>query len=100
MNLKMQTGSHVIFVNFGENEIKYSLKAVDSLRNEGIRAELYPDSDKLKKQFKYADQKGASHVVTAGPSEIERSEYRIKNLETGEQADLSYDKMKDLLLNL
>ncbi|HAW51904.1 MAG TPA: histidine--tRNA ligase [Flavobacteriales bacterium] len=91
-------GKHVVFVNFGENEVKYSIDAVNSLRQAGVRSELYPDADKLKKQFKYADQKGASHVVTAGEAEIEKKEYRVKDLKTGEQWELSFDKMKNLLL--
>ena len=85
-------------MNFGGKETEYALNAVNLLRAVGIRSELYPDFDKLKKQFKYADQKGASHVVTAGASEISKLEYRVKNLKTGEQQDLSFDEMRKLLL--
>ena len=44
----------VIFINFGEEEAMYALKAIQKLRDEGIAAELYPDYTTMKKQMKYA----------------------------------------------
>src|SRR5690554_7086817 len=43
--------SKAIFANFGDNEALYSLKAVKTLRENGIKTELYPDNTKLGKQF-------------------------------------------------
>ncbi|MEQ9063569.1 MAG: histidine--tRNA ligase [Vicingaceae bacterium] len=87
----------VVFINFGNKELDYSLKALDKLRSAGIRAEIYPDPDKLKKQFKYADNKGASHVVTAGELEITKSMYTLKDLKTGEQEHLNMEGLINTL---
>jgi len=61
--------SKVMFVNFGEEEEKFCLKLVQEIRKEGISAELYPDSVKMKKQMKYADQKSIPAVVLIGQDE-------------------------------
>ena len=94
---QLKPNRHVVFVNFGAKEAQYSMKALSSLRTEGITAELYPDADKLKKQFKYADQKGASHVITAGASEMEKGIFGLKDLRTGNQEE--YD-LKGLIQHL
>lgn len=52
----------VLCINFGEVEAMASMKMVTSLRALGIRAELYPDTAKMKKQMSYADRKGIPMV--------------------------------------
>ena len=52
----------VIFMNFGDAEAKQSLKYVMQLRKEGISAELYPESSKMKKQMTYANGKNTIHI--------------------------------------
>lgn len=88
---------HVVFVNFGPSEAKYCMEALDVLRSEGIPSEIYPEADKLKKQFRYADQKGASHVVTAGESEMKAGLFGLKDMRTGEQKNLN---MEDLIIQM
>src|SRR5690606_26815761 len=39
--------TRVIFLNFGEEEALYALKAIQKLREAGIAAELYPDDAKM-----------------------------------------------------
>ena len=51
----------------------------------GVRVEVYPEPDKLGKQFKYAAAKAIPFAAILGGDEIARGEVTIKNLKTGEQ---------------
>src|SRR5690554_8006808 len=48
-----------LFINFGEKEADFALPILQKLRNASVPSEMYPESAKLKKQFKYADDKNA-----------------------------------------
>jgi histidyl-tRNA synthetase len=87
----------VLFINFGEEEALYGLKAVQKLRNEGIAAELYPDSAKMKKQMNYAHKRDIPFVVLAGSEEIKFQVYGLKNMVSGEQEKVSMDILMELL---
>lgn len=70
-----------------------------SLRQAGINTELYPDPNiKLDKQLKYASQKGIPYVAILGPEEVEKNLVTLKNLSTGEQTQLTPDKLISCLL--
>jgi len=75
----------VLFLNFGEEEALYALKAIKQLRNQGINADLYPDNAKMKKQMKYANTRQISYVVMAGDDEVQSAKYTLKNMESGAQ---------------
>ncbi|MEH6658341.1 histidine--tRNA ligase [Leeuwenhoekiella marinoflava] len=84
-------GTRLLFINFGENESLYCLKAVQSLREAGITAELYPDAAKMKKQMSHADKRNIQFVVLAGTQEMEEGVYTLKNMKSGEQQRVSID---------
>ena len=50
-----------------------------------LRVEVYPEPDKLGKQFKYAASRGIPFVALAGESELAAGQVAIKNLATGQQ---------------
>ena len=79
------TTSQVLFINFGQAETAYCMPIVAQVRQAGIRAELYPDSAKMKKQMSYANAKQIPFVVLAGESEMAAGKVTLKNMETGEQ---------------
>jgi histidyl-tRNA synthetase len=79
------TGTTVMFVNFGGKELDYSLRLLNSLHQEGVNSELYPDTAKMKKQMSYADSKHIPFVAMAGDEEIKNNEVTIKNMMSGEQ---------------
>ncbi len=87
----------VLFINFGEQEALYCLKAVQKLREAGIAAELYPDAAKMKKQMIYANKREIPFVILAGPEEIKLQLYGFKNMKTGEQEKVSLDKLMEIL---
>lgn len=66
-----------------------TLKVAQQLREAGINTELYPDpSDKLDKQFKYADKKGIPFAIIIGQDEADQNVVTLKNLSTRDQQAL------------
>lgn len=83
----------VLFVNFGEKEAGYCLGLLAQLRANEISSELYPDSAKMKKQMKYANEKGARKVVMIGETEMAENKLTVKDMETGEQSKLTIEQL-------
>ncbi len=85
--------TQVLMANFGESECLYTLPVLASLRAAGIRAELYPDATKLKKQFSYADERKIAFVAMAGENEINEGKINIKNMQNGQQDTVGKDEV-------
>ena len=83
----------VLFVNFGEEEGAQSLQYVMKLRANGIPAEIYPDSTKMKKQMSYANDKNVAYVAMVGETELANGTIALKCMETGEQENLTIDEV-------
>ena len=83
----------VLFVNFGEKEADYILPILAKVRTEGIRAEIYPDSAKMKKQMSYANAKNIPFVAIVGENEMNEGKAMLKNMETGEQNLVSAEEL-------
>lgn len=86
-------GTQLLFVNFGEKEAEYSLPILFKARTAGIRAEIYPDSAKMKKQMSYANSKMIPFVAIVGENEMNEGKVTLKNMTTGEQSLLSPDEL-------
>ena len=78
--------TQLLFVNFGDKEAAYCLPILSQARNAGIRAEIYPDSAKMKKQMSYANDKNIPFVAIVGENEMNEGKLTLKNMTTGEQA--------------
>ncbi len=78
-------GTQVLFFNLGENECIKAFELVQELRQKGIRSELYHESTKFDKQFKYAEKKNIPFVVIIGNNELQAGTCNIKNIVTGQQ---------------
>jgi len=85
--------TQLLFANFGESEEKYCLHVLQKVRVAGINAELYPEAGKMKKQFKYADDKKIPFVAVVGADEIKNNTIALKNMMTGEQQNLTTEAM-------
>ncbi|MDT8417980.1 MAG: histidine--tRNA ligase [Lutibacter sp.] len=75
----------VLFINFGDTEAAFCMKALVELRKNNIKSELYPDSAKLKKQMNYANKREIPYAVMVGADEIKKNVYTLKNMQSGEQ---------------
>lgn len=78
-------GTQLLFVNFGEAEAAYVLPVLMQAREAGIRAEIYPDNAKMKKQMGYANSKNIPFVALVGETEMNEGKVTLKNMTTGEQ---------------
>lgn len=87
----------VLFANFGETEQTYCLQIAAQLRAAGINCEVYPDAAKMKKQFEYADKKKIPFVCIIGSQEMEKGEFGLKNMLSGEQQQVSTETLIQLL---
>src|SRR5205823_12651682 len=69
----------VMITIWSEDSVGESFALATELRNEGLRVDLYPEADKLGKQFKYASSRGIPFVLILGDDERAHGEVEIKN---------------------
>ena len=89
--------TEVIFLNFGPKEERYCLPYLQQLRRNGINAEIYPDSAKLQKQMKYADQRGIPVVVMAGEDEMNNKCFTVKFMKEGRQEKVAAENLIEII---
>ncbi|MDH3322922.1 MAG: histidine--tRNA ligase, partial [Flavobacteriaceae bacterium] len=89
----------IMFVNFGDQEALYSMKAITELREHQVKAELYPDKAKMKKQMNYANKREIPFVILVGEEEVNNDSYTLKNMETGAQITCDMDELIRLMTN-
>ncbi|WP_289045239.1 histidine--tRNA ligase [uncultured Olleya sp.] len=85
--------TEVLFINFGEKESLFSLKAIKALREQNINAELYPDNAKMKKQMNYANKRNIPFVVLVGEEELKNNQFTLKNMISGNQDKIDLQTM-------
>ena len=90
--------TQVMFVHFGEKEAAYLLPVMAQVRAAGIRAELYPEAAKMKKQMGYADAKKIPFVALVGENEMAEGTINLKNMQSGEQESVGRDELIERLL--
>ena len=78
-------GTQLLFINFGEKEAAFSMGILSKARAAGIRAEIFPDAAKMKKQMSYANVKNIPFVAIVGENEMNEGKAMLKNMESGEQ---------------
>jgi len=83
----------LLFVNFGEAEVKHIIPILGHLRKHGIASELYPEQAKMKKQMAYADKRGIPFVALVGEQEVKDGVVTLKEMETGKQERLGPEEL-------
>ncbi len=81
----LDTALDVLCLNFGKMESLIGLKLVNALRDQGLRADLYPADTKMQKQMKYADKRDVPYVILLGEKELSEGIFVVKNMKSGEQ---------------
>jgi histidyl-tRNA synthetase len=77
--------AEVMVTIWNEESIGDSLRIASDLRATGLRVDVYPEADKLGKQFKYASSRDIRFVIVLGDDERARGEVTIKDMRSGEQ---------------
>ena len=92
-------GTQLLFVNFGAAEASYCLPVLAKAREAGIRAEIYPDAAKMKKQMSYANAKEIPFVAIVGENEMKEGKVMLKNMVSGEQNLVSAEELVKVVMN-
>ena len=92
---EVQAGTKAIFFNMGESESNYAFTVMQQLRSKGISCELYHEFVKINKQFSYAEKKKIKYAIIIGSKEIEQKYCLIKDLSTGLQEVVVFEKIFD-----
>ena len=89
----LQNQTKAVFFNLGEKECMFAYKYVKQLRNAGIACEIFPDMQKIDKQFKYAERKKIPFAIIIGSHEMEKGIGQVKDLTTGTQKEIELDHL-------
>ena len=90
-------GTQLLFINFGQCEAAFCLSILAKARAAGIRAEIYPDNSKMKKQMGYANAKNIPFVALVGENEMNEGKVTLKDMATGEQRLVTPEELVEAL---
>lgn len=85
----------VLFVNLGADEEAASLKVLESMRDAGISAEIYPEAGKMKKQMEYANRRNIPYVAIIGSNELAEGKITLKDMRNGSQTSVVADSIAE-----
>ncbi len=74
-----------------------AIALAQSLREEGLRVQLYGEQKKFKQKMTYADKLGVPFVVLLGEDELAQGKCSVKNMTTGEQVTVTADQAAQLM---
>lgn len=95
--MELGASTRLLFANFGEREALHCLQLLRQVRAAGIAAELYPDTVKMAKQFKYADDRSIPYVAIIGENELKQGIINVKDMRSGEQKAVKENELIDLI---
>jgi len=92
--------AQILVTVFDDTFRQESAQITQQLRQAGISTELYTQSAKLGKQFKYAGRRGIPYVIVIGEEESAKQQINLKDMQTGEQQTLTIeDAVKQIKLS-
>ena len=89
----LQISTQVLFLNLGEAASEAAFNLLGQLRATAVRGELYPEHQKIDRQFKYAEKKKIPFVVTVGDEELKNRLARIKDIRSGTSITVSWEEL-------
>ena len=75
-----------------------AIALAESLRQHGIRIQLYAEQKKFKQKMSYADKLGVPYAVLLGEDEIAQGKCSVKNMVTGEQITVTPQEAAEEIL--
>ena len=70
-----------------------SMRVASSMRSKGHSVDLVLEDKRMKWVFKHAERVGAGRLVMVMPEEWSKGKVRIKELDSGEESDVSFDEL-------
>jgi histidyl-tRNA synthetase len=89
----VQKGSKALFFHMGETESLFAFGKMQQLREKGVSCEMYHEFAKIAKQFSYAEKKNIEFIIIIGSKEIEQQHCLVKNLSSGLQEVVEFEKL-------
>ncbi len=89
----------ILFVTFDEGSHLFAFEIAQKLRTEGLMVDVYPDYGNMKKQMKYANNRGIATVGIIGDEELKEKSVMVKDLSTGVQNKLNFEALLSYLKN-
>ena len=94
----VESPAELLVTVWNEETVGESLALAGALRRDhGLRVDVYPEADKLGKQFKYAAARGIAFVAVVGDDERANGTVMLKNMSTGEQQTWSPSAICDAI---
>ncbi len=91
-----ETDAYVVLIG----DLYYSAqKMLSQLREEGVRIAVDISGRKPAQQIKSAEKKGISYVLFVGDQELQSERYKLKNIVTGEEQELSLERLISTVLD-
>ena len=90
---KKKSRAEVLVLPMEESFNFYAIDVLNTLKEEGVQADIYLEKGKFKKKINYADKVDAKYVAIIGEEEVSKNEVSIRNMKTGEQFNKSKDKI-------
>ena len=79
-------------------DLSVPINLATKLRNNGVKTEIYLNNKKLKAKFKYADKLEIPYVIVIGEDEISKNIFKLKDMKTGEEKEISIDDIDKIKL--
>jgi histidyl-tRNA synthetase len=87
----------VMVAIWNKDSVAESIKLARELRAAGLKIDLYPEADKLGKQFKYASSVGVPFVAVIGEEEQAKGVVAVKDMKSGEQREVERAKVAEVI---
>ena len=75
-----------------------AIAIAQSLRSQGVRAQVYGEQKKFKQKMTYANKLGVPYIVLLGDDEIAAGKCSVKDMRTGEQVTVTAAEAAELIL--
>lgn len=92
-----QASSKVLICHFDDESKRYGLEVLQTLRNNNIASEIYPDTVKINKQLDYANKKSIPFTIVIGSDEVTSGVLAFRDMKQGLQEKISLESIIDKL---
>ena len=89
----LKTSVQVLVTIFDSTTLQYSIKIANLLRDRNINCDLYSGNSKLRGQFGLANDRNIPITVVAGPDEMEKNTVNVKNMSSGKQVNVPFERV-------
>jgi histidyl-tRNA synthetase len=96
-----QADSPVLFFPVFEEQFRgWVCSLASDLRRLGVCVDVFPDSAKIKNQFRFASDRGYRWVLIAGESEWASGVFKLKDFKSGSEVEVPAAELRDQVLKV